>query len=76
MPCGVDRQTPGGTIDWRLPICNPNNGLDWDIFVPDSQVTRLGDAWTEKTKLEYSAGRRNQRFAIAEGLRCSDGISS
>ncbi|GMN25221.1 hypothetical protein TIFTF001_051430, partial [Ficus carica] len=57
----------GGTIDGVAPVCDPNDGSNWDFPVPNSHVTILGLSEAEETELEHSSFR-NHGCSITDGL--------
>ena len=56
-------------------VCYPNNRCNWDIVVPNSQVTVSGLTWCEEAQDKASIFR-DQGHAVTEGLGLSNAVRS
>ena len=54
-------QQARGTIDGVTPVCDPNNSLNRDVLVPDSDIAIVGIVGSEETKLKASSFRNQLR---------------
>ncbi|GMN66130.1 hypothetical protein TIFTF001_035197 [Ficus carica] len=63
----VDDQQTRGIVNRVASVRNPNDSLNRDVLVPNSDITILGIHRTEETELEASFFR-NQGCFIIDGL--------